>query len=452
MPRLELTAAVVTSKIGYILHKELEYEEMKETYWTDSKTVLGYINNDARRFHVFVGNRVQEIRDKTSLDQWHYIGTKENPADVASRGSSVQELIDNCLWWNGPDLLWKLSKDWNLTHVTTAVSPEDPKVKRVSTLATHVQEASSFLECLEYFSSWHHVKRAVAVCLCLQEKFRSPNSCDEKVKWDPNDSISSKYIPANVEELQNAENKILKMVQRVAFPKEIHRLKESNVQGQTSGERTVTHENKAMKKASSLYQLDPFLDASGVLRVGGRIKRSSLSYGAKHPIILPRKGHITELIICHHHQLVKHQGHKITHNEIRSAGYWVIGGGSAVSNHIAKCVKCWKLRGIPQEQKMADLPEDCLEPAPPFTFSAVDYFGPWYVKDGRRELKRYRVLFTCLSSRAIHLEVSNTMTTDSFLNAYHQFVGRRGPVRQLQSDQGSNLVYIKYNGFLSGPC
>ena len=230
------------------------------------------------------------------------------------------------------------------------------------------------------------------------------------------------------------------MVQRAAFPKEIRHLKESNVQGQASGERTVTHENKAMKKASSLYQLDPFLDASGVLRVGGRIKRSSLSYGAKHPIILPRKGHIIELIICHHHQLVEHQGRGITHNEIRSARYWVIGRGSAVSNHIAKCVKCRKLRGIPQEQKMADLPEDRLEPAPPFTFSAVDYFGPWYVKDGRRELKRYGVLFTCLSSRAIHLEVSNTMTTDSFLNAYRRFVGRRGPVRQLRSDQGLNFI------------
>ena len=86
---------------------------------------------------------------------------------------------------------------------------------------------------------------------------------------------------------------------------------------------------------------------------------------------------------------------------------------------------------------MADLPEDCLEPAPPFTFSSVDYFGPWYIKDGRRE---YRVLFTCLSSRAIHLEVLNTMTTDSFLNAYHQFVSHHGPVRQLQSDQGSNFI------------
>lgn len=95
---------------------------------------------------------------------------------------------------------------------------------------------------------------------------------------------------------------------------------------------------------------------------------------------------------------------------------------------------------MPQEQKMADLPEDRLEPAPPFTFCAVDYFGPWYIKDGRRELKRYGVLFTCLASRAIHLEVADSLSTDSFLNAYRRFVARRGPVRQLRSDQGSNFV------------
>lgn len=131
----------------------------------------------------------------------------------------------------------------------------------------------------------------------------------------------------------------------------------------------------------------------------------------------------------------------MTHNEIRSASYWVIGGSSAVSNHIAQCVKCRKLRGTPQDQKMADLPEDRLEPAPPpFTFSTVYYFGPWYVKEGRRELKRYGVLFTCLSSRAIHLEVSNSLATDSFLNAYRRFVGRRGLVCQLRSDQGTNFI------------
>lgn len=89
---------------------------------------------------------------------------------------------------------------------------------------------------------------------------------------------------------------------------------------------------------------------------------------------------------------------------------------------------------------MANLPEDRLEPAPPFTFSAAGYFGPWYVKEGRREVKRYGVLFTCLASRAVHLEVANSLSTDSFLNAYRRFIGRRGPVRQLRSDQGTNFV------------
>ena len=89
---------------------------------------------------------------------------------------------------------------------------------------------------------------------------------------------------------------------------------------------------------------------------------------------------------------------------------------------------------------MADLPTDRLEPAAPFTYSAVDFFGPFYVKEGRKELKRYGVLFTCMTSRAVHLETANTMNTDSFINAYRRFIGRRGPVLQLRSDQGTNFV------------
>ena len=89
---------------------------------------------------------------------------------------------------------------------------------------------------------------------------------------------------------------------------------------------------------------------------------------------------------------------------------------------------------------MADLPLDGLQPAPPFTFCRVDYFGPFYIKDGRRELKRYGVLFTCLSLRAIHLETAKTLETDSILNALRRFLARRGPVRQLRSDQGTNLT------------
>ena len=130
----------------------------------------------------------------------------------------------------------------------------------------------------------------------------------------------------------------------------------------------------------------------------------------------------------------------MTLNEIRSRGYWIIGGSSAVNTVIASCVTCRKLRGPVIEQRMADLPEDRLESAPPFTYCAADYFGPFLVKERRKEIKRYGVIFTCMASRAIHLEIANSLDTDSFLNAFRRFTSRRGPVRQLRSDQGTNFV------------
>ena len=92
---------------------------------------------------------------------------------------------------------------------------------------------------------------------------------------------------------------------------------------------------------------------------------------------------------------------------------------------------------------MADLPWDRVTPSPPFTHCAVDYFGPFYVKEGHKELKRYGVLFTCLASRAIHLEVAYSLETDSYINALQRYICRRGPVRQMRSDQGTNLVGAK---------
>ena len=205
-----------------------------------------------------------------------------------------------------------------------------------------------------------------------------------------------------------------------------------------------------MKKTSNLYTLDPFLDENGVLRVGGRLKHTDLSTAANYPAILPKKGHMTDLIISHCHDFVEHQGRGMTHNKIRSSGFWIIGGSSAVSDHIAKRVCCRKLRGAVQEQKMADLPEDRVQSAPPFSYCAADYFGPWYVKEGRRQLKRCGVLFMCMASRAVHLEVANSLTADSFINASSSFVGRRGPVRQIRSDQGTNLFGAR-NEFQEAP-
>ena len=114
-----------------------------------------------------------------------------------------------------------------------------------------------------------------------------------------------------------------------------------------------------------------------------------------------------------------------------------------VSKVISRCATCRKLRGSVQEQHMAVLPPDRLEPAPPFASCAVDYFGPFIIKERRKELKRYGVLFTCMAWRAVHIEVAASLETDSFINALRRFLSRRGPIRQLRSDQGTNFVGTK---------
>ncbi|XP_045167568.2 uncharacterized protein LOC123530855 [Mercenaria mercenaria] len=130
----------------------------------------------------------------------------------------------------------------------------------------------------------------------------------------------------------------------------------------------------------------------------------------------------------------------MTTNVIRNNGLWIIGCSSAVSHVILKCVVCRRLRCSFEGQKMADLPSDRLEPSPPFTYCAVDYFGPFYVKEGRKEMKRYGVLFTCLTCRAVHVETATSLETDSFINCLRRFIAIRGPIRQLRSDRGTNFI------------
>lgn len=140
------------------------------------------------------------------------------------------------------------------------------------------------------------------------------------------------------------------------------------------------------------------------------------------------------------HEKIQHQGRGMTINEIRSNGIWIVGCSREVSSLIFKCTKYRKLRKSNQEQKMADLPPERVEATPPFTYSGMDCFGPFYMKDGRKEQKRYGLLFTCMCSRAIHIEVLDDLSTDAFLNALRCLIAIRGNVRQLQSDQGTNFV------------
>ena len=442
IPRLELTAAVISVNVATMLKSELDIEDIRCYYYSDSEIVIGYINNDARRFHVYVGNCVQHIRDRSSPREWFHVPGKENPADEASRGLTPKELLQNDRWFNGPKFLWQ--RDPLPLHPQPAcpLLPSDIEIRKdsASTLATKTKTLYTGQKILEpdrfnHFSSFNRLKRCIVQVQRAVERLR-PN---KKHNWRPTEG------PPTVTELSQAENLVLRSTQHYHYREEINTL--SKLEGndnQFQDRHSARKRNSIVRLSSNLHKLDPFIDKEGLLRVGGRLRNATTPYAIKHPIVVPKNGHVTVLLIRQfHHGKQHHQGYGMTHNAIRQAGYHIINGRSVISHIIAKCVLCRKLRGRTQDQHMAPLPPERVTPSAPFTYTGMDVFGPFYIREGRKELKRWGLIFTCLSSRAIHLETLNAMSTDSFLNALRRFISRRGKVRELRSDQGTNFVGAK---------
>ena len=170
------------------------------------------------------------------------------------------------------------------------------------------------------------------------------------------------------------------------------------------------------------------------------MKKSTLCEAIKHPIILPKDCALSLRLAEYHHCKVKHSGRTSSLNSIRQDGYWIVNANTMIRSIIQSCVLCRIFRGKLGEQQMAELPEQRFSTEGPFTYTGMDNFGPFYVKDGRKQLKRFVALFTCLSSRAIHLESCVCMETDSFIQALRRFIARRGSVREILSDNGTNFV------------
>lgn len=166
--------------------------------------------------------------------------------------------------------------------------------------------------------------------------------------------------------------------------------------------------------------------------MGGRLQ--------DHPMILPKSCVLSNVIIKHHHTFSRHSGKEHVLALVRQE-FWIIGARDLVRKVLKECRMCRKLFSVPAGQRMANLPIDRLVPyEPPFSSVGVDVFGPFLVRQGRSDPKRYGCIFTCLRCRAIHIEVLASLETNSFINALQRFVSRRGQVREIQSDNGTNFT------------
>ena len=192
-------------------------------------------------------------------------------------------------------------------------------------------------------------------------------------------------------------------------------------------------------KGSPLRKLKPVMD-DGLLRVGGRLSRSELPYESRHPIILPGESPVVRQYVRWRHAQLGHCGVDHLLNDLRSS-LWIVKARSAVKDIVHGCTTCRRIDARPLSQEMSDLPKDrVVAGEPPFTRVGTDCFGPFIVRKGRTDYKRYGLVFTCLTTRAVHIEVLESLETDTFINGLRRFIARRGSVKVMRSDNGSNFV------------
>lgn len=176
------------------------------------------------------------------------------------------------------------------------------------------------------------------------------------------------------------------------------------------------------------------------MRVGGRLHNSPIEQDAKHPVLLPKDHHVSELIMRYYHKISGHSGLEHTLSLIRQK-YWIVQVRVPLRRILSSCFNCRRRQAPVGYQKMAALPEDRVNPSePPFSYVGVDCFGPLDVRRGRSTVKRYGVIFTCLSVRAIHIEAIHSLDTDSFIGAFRRFITRRCQPLLMRSDNGGNFV------------
>ena len=413
IPRLELCAATISIKVDLMLREELrlQCEILPSTFWTDSTSVLRYVHNENKVFHTFVANRIQYIRDHSSPHQWKYVPSQLNPADDASRGLEAKMFLKRERWKSGPEFLWRPKSCW--PQQPSFLDPElynDPEVKEKGLSFVILSNESHIIETLtSKHSNWYKILRILARVIHFKLLFLK--------------KLKLKSVYKTTHDLDTAETIILRYFQSKFFAEELKCFQQA----------------KPIKRSSSIINLDPFYE-DGLIKVGGRLKLAEVPYASKHPILLHNASSIVPLIIQDVHNKLGHVGRQHVLAQLRNK-FWITKANAAVRRTLSNCTFCRKMFGKPIKQKMADLPKERLKPnAPPFSVVGLDYFGPFLTRKGRSLVKRYGVIFTCLSIRAVHIEVASSLNTSAFIQALRRFIARRGQVTQIKSDNGTNFI------------
>lgn len=432
LPRLELCAMLLLAELLKKVLQALSQKLIKAYCWSDSTISLHWINKNPQCWETFVANRVakiQKITNETGII-WNHVPSPDNPADIVSRGTSTEKLLKSNLWWHGPDWIMSDSSSWPKSPPRLPEHIPDTMPLKI-TLFMQVQVP---LALLKTCSSFTKAARILAICLRyvlkLKQRIGPVKPKETKAmlfrrlktkKKVPVDKLTSK-------EVDYAIKTLIKSAQSECFNEELQAL--SKIDG-------------TLKGSSNLRTLCPFLDPDGLLRVGGRLTNAPLTQDRKHPLILPSEHRITELILQEEHLRLLHAPPNLLLAQVRRK-FWPLRGRQLVKRTVRKCLTCAKARPMTINQVMAPLPPERVTPNQVFENVGIDNTGPILVRSSNRKsseiLKAYLCVFTCFATKANHLEIVTSLTTEAFISALKRFVSRRGVPQCIYSDNSKTFV------------
>lgn len=418
IPRLELCAAELLTRLMKYLRKVFNASNVRATFWTDSEVVLCWIRKLPCTLKTFVANRVASIQSATAGAEWRHVASRDNPADIASRGCSPAELKESRLWWTGPEWLAKPEGEWPPTKKFFSTSNEQTALQEKNPVPIVVNKIELLrLDNEDMLQRRSTLASILRITVYVQ---RFGFNC----RAAPAQRRTGAPSPAERDE---ALTYWIRCSQNDNFGEEIRAIKR--------GDR--------ISAKSVLKSLMPFIGAADILRLGGRLQNSLIPYDAKHPTIISGKCRLAELLVREAHFRTLHGGTQLCMQYLRSR-FWFINMRQAVKACINRCVTCVRYRRRTVEQLMANLPDCRTQPSRAFKRSGVDYAGPITLKTrtGRSHTttKGYIALFVCLVTRAVHLEAVSDLTVGAFMAAFHRFVSRRGQCALLMSDNATTFV------------
>ena len=423
--RNELSAATMAARLKQWIIQESEFKFKKHYHFLDSKIVHAMVRKSSYGFNTFAGLRIGEIQTKTNVEDWLHIPSGENIADCLTKGLSPNKLVSGSAWQCGPSWLSKSETEWPVTPFDRTNDDQEIIESEISKLykksialkskqtIVQIDEDNPFEKLINQCSSLQQLVRKTALLLRWPGRACSNLKLQQEVPG----------IQVTAKEYQDALKFLICFDQsrRLVIRK---------------GTQLVTRKIKVKLENINLEY--------DMVVLSGRVKNFPIGFSSNTEIPVLPCSRFAELVVKYHH----YRWHRDidTVVSIVRQEFWPIKVRKIASKVESTCKDCKMLRARTESQIMGDLPSFRSEMSPAFSCVAMDLFGPWEVKDDIivRGPKRYRkiwgVAYTCMSTRAVYIDVAIDYSTNAVLHTLRRLMAYRGEVRLIHSDPGSQLV------------